>query len=140
MGLAHSPVDSRPRCFEHGCNGRAFANSENYKRHLRERSRSGKVECSLCYKDFTRKSNMEKHISDGKCAMVKILDPDIEVAQPSFVDGSSTLDMAMGYDFNVDQAAASLLPSSAAQQGVLPGASLNTVHSPVCVWCQGVIQ
>lgn len=59
--------NSRHRCFLHGCDGRAFANSENYRRHIRERTRSGQATCDYCFLPFTRKSNRDKHIVEGKC-------------------------------------------------------------------------
>jgi hypothetical protein len=59
------------RCYEHGCEGRTFTRIENYKRHLREMNGIGTVSCPFCYKSFTRKSNMDKHILEGKCGVIK---------------------------------------------------------------------
>ena len=58
---------ARPRCFEHGCNGRTFSCRENYRRHLREKNRAGSVVCDMCGTPFSRKSNRDKHILEGKC-------------------------------------------------------------------------
>ena len=60
----------RPRCFEHGCEGRAFSCRENYRRHLREKNGSSSVVCTICGLSFSRKSNRDKHILDGKCKIV----------------------------------------------------------------------
>lgn len=59
------------RCYEHGCDGRTFSRIENYKRHLREMNGIGTVFCRFCYKSFTRKSNMDKHVLEGKCGVIK---------------------------------------------------------------------
>jgi hypothetical protein len=43
-------------CYQHGCNGRSFANRSNYLRHFRERQTSESVPyCSKCGQTFTRK-------------------------------------------------------------------------------------
>ncbi len=57
----------KPRCFEHGCSGRTFSSRENYRRHIRERTRSLDALCMFCLKSFTRKSNRDNHILNGKC-------------------------------------------------------------------------
>lgn len=62
--------NSRPRCFAHGCGGRTFASDDNYRRHLREQSNLGKVECPYCFQQFTRKSNRDRHVSDLRCKIL----------------------------------------------------------------------
>ena len=66
-------TESRPRCFEHGCDGRAFCSIENYKRHLREKNGLNVTLCILCNKQFTRKSNMDKHMADGRCGLIRAI-------------------------------------------------------------------
>lgn len=65
-----SSQDSRPRCFEHGCNGRTFSNMDNYKRHIREQRSITSVECPFCGKEFSRKSNMDTHVAKKRCKVV----------------------------------------------------------------------
>jgi hypothetical protein len=60
----------RPRCFEHGCEGRTFSCRENYRRHLREKNGSSLVVCTICGLFFSRKSNRDKHVLDGKCKIL----------------------------------------------------------------------
>ena len=55
------------QCFDHGCNGRTFSSRENYYRHLREKSGQGAIRCRFCGHEFTRRSNRDKHVADGKC-------------------------------------------------------------------------
>lgn len=59
------------RCYEHGCDGRTFSRIENYNRHLREKNGANTVCCTFCNKSFTRKSNMDKHISKGTCGVIR---------------------------------------------------------------------
>lgn len=65
-----SNQDSRPRCFEHGCNGRTFSNMDNYKRHLREQRSQTSIQCPFCGKEFSRKSNMDTHVAKKRCKVV----------------------------------------------------------------------
>ncbi|KAE9990924.1 hypothetical protein EG327_000756 [Venturia inaequalis] len=61
----------KPRCFDHGCGGRAFSTSSNLKRHEREKAgKSLKVQCPICGKDFTRPTAMKGHIDGNKCKKV----------------------------------------------------------------------
>jgi hypothetical protein len=60
----------RPRCYEHGCDGRTFSCWENYRRHIREKTRSSAVMCTICGLSFSRKSNRDKHILDGRCKVL----------------------------------------------------------------------
>ncbi|CZT19090.1 uncharacterized protein RCC_04936 [Ramularia collo-cygni] len=65
-----SSQDSRPRCFEHGCNGRSFSNMDNYKRHMREQRSQTSIQCPFCNKEFSRKSNMDTHVAKKRCKVV----------------------------------------------------------------------
>jgi hypothetical protein len=67
----------QPRCWEHGCDGRTFSSAENLRRHVREQSGSNRVRCVHCSRTFTRKSNMKKHIWEGKCNAVKTYQQDV---------------------------------------------------------------
>lgn len=70
------------QCYDHGCNGRAFSCLENFRRHIREQSGSGRVACAFCLKLFTRKSNRSKHIREGKCKALRgkrNSGPDLEI-------------------------------------------------------------
>ena len=64
---ANSNTDKRPRCFDHGCDGRTFSCAENYRRHIREQSRSSRVSCPYCSLSFSRRSNRDMHVSYGRC-------------------------------------------------------------------------
>lgn len=64
---ANPNTDERPRCFDHGCDGRTFSCAENYRRHIREQSRSSRVSCPYCSLPFSRKSNRDTHVSNGRC-------------------------------------------------------------------------
>jgi hypothetical protein len=55
------------RCYQHGCEGRRFSSSENYRRHIRERNKSDRTACPLCAAVFTRKSNKDTHLRKGRC-------------------------------------------------------------------------
>ena len=66
-------TDTRLRCFEHGCDGRTFSCKDNYRRHLREKNGAGTVICEFCLACFSRKSNRDKHLSEGKCKVWKAL-------------------------------------------------------------------
>lgn len=55
------------RCYKHGCGGRRFSSSENYRRHMRERSRSDATTCPFCSTLFTRKSNRDNHVRKRRC-------------------------------------------------------------------------
>lgn len=55
------------RCYQHGCGGRRFSSSENYRRHMRERSRSDATTCPFCFTLFTRKSNRDNHVRKRRC-------------------------------------------------------------------------
>lgn len=57
----------KPRCYDHGCDGRTFASQANYRRHIREKDEKRNVQCSFCFVWFTRKSNRDNHVRMGKC-------------------------------------------------------------------------
>jgi uncharacterized C2H2 Zn-finger protein len=57
----------RVQCFEHGCNGLVFSSRENYLRHVREKSGKGTARCLICGMVFTRRSNRDNHVLQGKC-------------------------------------------------------------------------
>lgn len=58
----------RPRCYEHGCNGRQFSTHSNLMRHQRERDGIGsKSYCEYCGAEFTRSTAMRNHVTLGKC-------------------------------------------------------------------------
>lgn len=67
FGSANSNTDERPRCFDHGCDGRTFSCAENYRRHIREQNQSSRVSCPYCSLSFSRKSNRDTHVSNGRC-------------------------------------------------------------------------
>ncbi|GAM91273.1 hypothetical protein ANO11243_093210 [Dothideomycetidae sp. 11243] len=54
------------RCWEHGCNGRKFANRSNLERHRKERERS-RWTCPHCQKVFTRRSAQKTHLRLRRC-------------------------------------------------------------------------
>lgn len=64
---SESGPSDRVQCFDHGCNGRIFSNRENYLRHLREKNGQGAIRCRYCGYEFTRRSNRDKHVAEGKC-------------------------------------------------------------------------
>ena len=66
--------DTRPRCFEHGCEGRTFSCAENLRRHLREKSATKSVSCPFCSTNFTRRSNRDKHVARGACKILRELE------------------------------------------------------------------
>lgn len=66
-----SCMDRIPRCFEHGCGGRAFANFENYRRHVREKQGQDLALCIFCGSSFIRRSNRDAHLTLGRCSALK---------------------------------------------------------------------
>lgn len=64
-------ADSKPlQCFDHGCDGRVFSCMENLRRHIREQSGNGRVQCPFCDLTFSRKSNLKTHYSKDRCRVV----------------------------------------------------------------------
>ncbi|KAL5048249.1 hypothetical protein BDW71DRAFT_27161 [Aspergillus fruticulosus] len=58
----------KPRCFDHGCNGREFSTFSNLLRHQREKSGVvAKAECPSCGAVFTRTTARNIHVAQGKC-------------------------------------------------------------------------
>lgn len=78
--LAHHATDGRTEtdpsgshyvCYQHGCNGRSFANRSNYLRHFCERQTSENVPyCSRCGQTFTRKGARDKHHRHNRCKRI----------------------------------------------------------------------
>ena len=76
----HNPLESmsgsvevmssrpKPRCWDHGCNGRQFSTFSNLLRHQREKSGSAmKALCPYCGTEFTRSTARNGHMYGGKC-------------------------------------------------------------------------
>ncbi|KAF3389035.1 hypothetical protein F1880_003746 [Penicillium rolfsii] len=58
----------RPRCWDHGCEGREFSTFSNLLRHQREKSGVvAKAECPVCGAVFTRTTARNIHVAQGKC-------------------------------------------------------------------------
>jgi hypothetical protein len=66
MRMVDGPKESR--CWDHGCNGRAFSTHSNLLRHVREKSgQATKSTCPRCGAVFTRKTAMNGHMQHDKC-------------------------------------------------------------------------
>ncbi|KAI9671615.1 MAG: hypothetical protein M1829_004620 [Trizodia sp. TS-e1964] len=60
----------KPRCWDHGCNGRQFSTFSNLLRHQREKSgTSTKSYCPRCGAEFTRTTARNGHMRHEKCRM-----------------------------------------------------------------------
>lgn len=60
------------RCWDHGCNGRAFTTSSNLKRHQRERSSSRAYHlCPLCGAHFSRTTARNEHVQNRSCTRIR---------------------------------------------------------------------
>lgn len=58
----------KPRCWEHGCNGRQFSTFSNLLRHQREKSgQAAKASCPNCGAEFTRTTARNGHMLHDKC-------------------------------------------------------------------------
>jgi hypothetical protein len=58
----------KPRCWEHGCNGRQFSTFSNLLRHQREKSgQAAKATCPNCGAEFTRTTARNGHLMHDKC-------------------------------------------------------------------------
>lgn len=58
----------KPRCYDHGCNGREFSTFSNLLRHQREKSgTAAKSHCPNCGAEFTRTTARNGHMEHGKC-------------------------------------------------------------------------
>lgn len=58
----------KPRCWEHGCNGRQFSTFSNLLRHQREKSgQAAKALCPNCGAEFTRTTARNGHLLHDKC-------------------------------------------------------------------------
>ncbi|KAH7123423.1 hypothetical protein B0J13DRAFT_455400, partial [Dactylonectria estremocensis] len=61
---------SKPRCWEHGCDGRQFSTMSNLLRHQREQSgQAAKVSCPNCKGYFTRTTARKVHLK--RCKALK---------------------------------------------------------------------
>lgn len=62
----------KPRCWEHGCNGRQFSTFSNLLRHQREKSgHAAKASCPNCGAEFTRTTARNGHLLYDKCKQRK---------------------------------------------------------------------
>lgn len=60
-------------CWLHGCNGRAFTNISNYRRHCRERSHDHtKPTCPRCGKQFLREAARDSHFYNRRCKVLGV--------------------------------------------------------------------
>ena len=58
----------KPRCWDHGCNGRQFSTFSNLLRHQREKSgQATKATCPNCGAEFTRTTARNGHLLHDKC-------------------------------------------------------------------------
>lgn len=58
----------KPRCWEHGCNGREFSTFSNLLRHQREKAgTASKSNCTNCGAEFTRTTARNSHLRQAKC-------------------------------------------------------------------------
>ncbi|KAI0183947.1 hypothetical protein EV127DRAFT_506082 [Xylaria flabelliformis] len=64
--------DEKPRCWEHGCNGKEFSSKSNLMRHVKEKSgASNKCTCPLCGAIFTRSSARDTHLAKQSCNKIR---------------------------------------------------------------------
>lgn len=62
----------KPRCWDHGCNGRQFSTFSNLLRHQREKSgQAAKATCPNCGAEFTRTTARNGHLLHDKCKQRK---------------------------------------------------------------------
>ncbi|CAJ2505195.1 Uu.00g125890.m01.CDS01 [Anthostomella pinea] len=67
-----STRDEKPRCWDHGCNGKEFSSKSNFMRHVKERSgASTKCTCPLCGAIFTRNSARDTHLAKQSCNRIR---------------------------------------------------------------------
>ncbi|KAI6785684.1 uncharacterized protein J7T54_006018 [Emericellopsis cladophorae] len=58
----------KPKCWDHGCNGRQFSTFSNLLRHQREKSgQANKASCPNCGAEFTRTTARNGHMLHDKC-------------------------------------------------------------------------
>lgn len=80
MRSSQSQSQSQYRCWKHGCEGRTFSSSANFRRHLREQGGRGrKWMCMHCMKKFSPSSACRHHIDEGVCFKV---DSDSQQQEP----------------------------------------------------------
>lgn len=66
----------KPRCWDHGCNGKQFSTFSNLLRHQRERAgTSAKSYCPRCGAEFTRTTARNGHVAHAKCKPRRSPDP-----------------------------------------------------------------
>jgi hypothetical protein len=59
---------AKPRCWDHGCNGKFFSTHSNMLRHQREKSGAArKPTCPRCGAEFTRTTARNGHMMHEKC-------------------------------------------------------------------------
>ncbi|KAI0159754.1 hypothetical protein GGR57DRAFT_521018 [Xylariaceae sp. FL1272] len=64
--------NEKPRCWDHGCNGREFSSKSNLMRHIKEKSgASNKCCCPLCGAIFTRSSARDTHLAKQSCNKIR---------------------------------------------------------------------
>ncbi|KAG4276901.1 hypothetical protein FPRO04_14215 [Fusarium proliferatum] len=61
--------NSQTQCWDHGCNGRQFANRRNLVRHQREKFRMDPIRCPYCSKIMMRKRSLPGHIRRAHSGM-----------------------------------------------------------------------
>lgn len=68
----HHSREARILCWQHGCNGRTFANFRTYQRHCRERS-DGYVRpaCPRCGQCFLRDAARDLHLQHQRCRVLQ---------------------------------------------------------------------
>ena len=65
-------MDVKPRCWNHGCNGREFSSKSNFVRHKKEKEgEAAKVICPLCGGIFSRNSARDTHIAKQSCNRIR---------------------------------------------------------------------
>lgn len=64
--------DVKPRCWDHGCNGREFSSRSNLVRHKKEKEgEAAKVVCPLCGAVFSRSSARDTHLTKHSCNRIR---------------------------------------------------------------------
>jgi hypothetical protein len=62
----------KPRCWDHGCEGREFSSKSNFIRHKKEKDgEAAKVTCPLCGGIFTRTSARDTHLAKQSCHRIR---------------------------------------------------------------------
>ncbi|KAH9885880.1 hypothetical protein F4778DRAFT_488313 [Xylariomycetidae sp. FL2044] len=67
-----SDRSDKPRCWDHGCNGKQFSSRSNLMRHIKERNGSQeRSTCPLCKAFFTRNSARDTHLANQSCNRIR---------------------------------------------------------------------